>query len=797
MYTNAKATFGALLTGVLLCIPLAANGAESTSYRLYDDPGNTAVAGPMESTSYRLQGDTGTWRALPGVSTNYQIVLAQTPSSSSSSSSSSVSSTAGTSDGVTGGIRDSGGGRRGGGVRGIFTLPEPTHSAAPGSIASRGTRSSSTSDAVPASAEPSVKPNVFREIDFLAGAHAPQAVRRDGSSTSRSAVSGYEDPQYFILPDTDQGASSGSRTSPLAPLAVAFVAGALLSFAVLFGTAPSGFISACIPFRIRRWLLPILFTQKRKIGRWKMQSASRKRRNKSTAKALAIALLLTSVCSHAVTVRAATTAPQRIVYNGHLLDSNGSAVTTAVSVRFSFWNSADYVSGDVTGTGAVNTAASTYASWNEVHTVTPNSQGFFSLEMGSTASLPDFSAMSTATLLSLYLQVEVKASSSAVTSYELLDFDTSSTTSDRSPMRSVPFALNADFVDKREVGTGSGNIAILERGAIFNPARIPGGTNSGTFLIDYDGSETSSVALQFGKTLGKSLSYSGSNALFNFNSNLRVQGDLTVTGLINGISLSTVAGNAPLKVSSGAGLAVIINAGSYRLNGSITNFTGSSSVTLTNNTTNYVFFGSGGLKVSSGGFPSDESVIRLAQVVTSGGAITAVSDRRVTSSDDRERTVEEFLHAAFSRAAYKADGSSNVGQLSVSHDSTTKRNYYLWTSTRSTLQDYDVYLRVSLGSDFVGWVDNPLQVTYRTSSGSTSANTLGIAVYDTAGTAVTLSGSVTSLASATWATTQMEFTGTPTFTAGQDILIKFTMAAKSNAEVHLAEVKIQQRELLQ
>lgn len=790
MHINFRLLLGALAVCIATALPSGGIAAESTSYKLYADPGNAVATGPMVSLSYTMNSDTVTWRALPGISTSYQVVLAPHATSSSSSSSASV---AGTSDGTSGGER-SGGGRRGQDRDPIFELPEESASS---SLQSRSTWS--TPELIvepgPSNLEFFTKqPLPTSEFMLPVQAASPSEFQKSRFPI-RSVQSSSTIASAFHTAPPEPVASTGIfGYSTVSAISFVFASLFVVTLAGIASLTSGCSLGTCIANRrlLRRFFFGgWLMDQEKKKRVWKATHAHKRR----VGKFLALMLILPGMVLHGITVRAATTAPQRIVYNGHLLDNSGTAVTSAVKVRFSFWNSGDYVSGDVTGTGAVNTAASTYASWNEVHSVTPNSQGYFSLEMGSVTSLPNFSSMSTATLLSLYLQVEVKAGSSADTSYELLDFDTSSTTSDRSPLRSVPFALNADLLDQRDIGTGSGNIAILGSGGVFHPARIPGGTNSGTFVIDRDGSD-STTALQFGNSVTRQLSYDGSNGRFNFNDDVQIQGDLTVTGVINGINLTTLAGNAPLKVSSGAGLNITINAGSYRLNGSVTNY-GGSSTTVSNNASNYVFFGSGGLAVSTIGFPSDESVIRLAQVVTSGGAITSVSDRRVTSSDDRERTVEDFLHAAFSRVALKADGSNNVGQLSVSHDATSKRNYYLWTSTRSTLQDYDVYVRVSLGSDFVGWVDNPLQVTYRTSSGSTSANTLGVAVYDTAGNAVTLSGSTTSLASTSWATTQVEFSGAPTFTAGQDILIKFTLAAKSNAEVHLASMKVQMRELLQ
>jgi hypothetical protein len=296
----------------------------------------------------------------------------------------------------------------------------------------------------------------------------------------------------------------------------------------------------------------------------------------------------------------------------------------------------------------------------------------------------------------------------------------------------------------------------------------------------------------------KQLTYDGTNGRFNFSDDVRIDGNLTVTGLINGVDVTALspAQNTQLRVSSGAGLTVNVAGGGYRLNGSTTSYNGITGVSVQNNATNYVFFGSGGLAVSTIGFPSDESAIRVAQVVTSGGAITSVSDKRVLQTDDRERTIEEFFNAGFEGAVYQGDGITNIGQLSMSHDAANLRNFYLWTSSKTTLQDYDVILRVPLSSDFTGWVDNPLRVAYRSTSANATDNRLDFTVFDTSGNAVTLSGSTTSLKSTTWATTQVEFASGATWTAGQEFVIKFKLSAKDAYQMHLGGFKLQYKEFL-
>ena len=512
-----------------------------------------------------------------------------------------------------------------------------------------------------------------------------------------------------------------------------------------------------------------------------------------------LALGLSVALTPAQHAYAEQTVPQLFAYNAKLKDSSGNAITTNHSVRFSLWNTSDFVSGDVTATGAIHEAASTYAGWNEVQSVTPNSDGYFTVELGSVTSLPNFASFSNSDLANLHFQIEVKAASAADTAYELLDVDSSSTTKDRAPLLSVPFASNADMLDKRHAGTGSGSIPVLGPGGYIEQA----GTNKDRFTIDADNSTGGTISLRFGLTLAKEIGYEQAASRFNFNDDVRIQGNLTVTGLINGIDLASLANDndVHLKVSSGAGLQVNVAAGGLRLNGNVTDYAGQTGVSVTDEATNYVFFGSGGLTVSTIGFPTDESAIRLAEVVTTGGAITSLTDRRVLSSDDREETIELSLHPGYKDSVFKGDATNNVGQLKLDHDATSQSNYYQWTSSKSNLQDYDIIVRVPLSSDFVRWQDagatNPLTITYRSSSASSDDNKLDISVFDTAGTAVTLSGSTTSLAATDWTTTQIEFNDGGTWTAGQDFLVKFKVSAKDNKQMHLGSVKLQYVDLHQ
>ncbi len=511
---------------------------------------------------------------------------------------------------------------------------------------------------------------------------------------------------------------------------------------------------------------------------------------------LAALLVLGSSLVFVSQAHAVTTVPLKFVYNGHLLDSSGNPVTTPHSIRFSFWKSPDYVTTDTTATGAINIGSTNYADWQEVQTITPNADGYFTVVMGSVTAMPSFSTMPQSTLLNLRLQVNVKASAAADTAYELLDPNASDTAIDRSQLQSVPFAKNADLLDQRDTGTGSGSIPVLQNGGLLGRAQIPLGLNGDSFTIDSDDTATTSIGLTFGTTLNKTLSYDISADRFNFNDSVHIQGDLTVTGLINGVDVTslTSAQDSHLRASSGGGLTVNIAGGNFRINGDTTNYSGLAGLSVPNNATSYVFFTSTGAQVSLQSFPENISFIPVAQVTTVAGTVTSVLDRRVLQSDDRQSTILRVLHPGYEGASVQGDGSDNVGQLGIDLDNISLKNYYFWTSSKATLNDYDVIVRLTLPLAFNHWRDS-LHFHYRSTSANAADNKLDIQVYDTNGNPVTLSGSTTNLVSTSWASTHVEFLGSPTWTPGQDILVRMRMSARNGYQMHLGDLQLDYVEL--
>lgn len=562
-----------------------------------------------------------------------------------------------------------------------------------------------------------------------------------------------------------------------------------------------------------------------------------------TRRALSALLVAFSVFGAMPSVAVSQTTPSNVVYEGRLLDANRDPITTAVTFRFSLWKSGDWVSSDTTGAGAINTAATQYGGWYETQNVTPDAGGVVSVKLGNGTAFPtiDFANHK-------YMQVEVKNVGAADTSYQRLDpdGDGGAGTDDRQFIGAAPYALNAESVDNRSPGTSSGNLVLLGSGGKLNV----GGTNANSFTLDADNSAPSSIALTFGAALSKALSYnvtagwfefnddvhitngggltasgaiatetgvvinvdnqakdavltfgndlgaetlrfSDSTNRFEFSDDVNVNGNLTVNGLVNGVDISSLGTETGtyLRASSGGGLNLRVSQGSYSINGLMVNFAGSGAMVMRNNASNYVFFTSTGLTLNTSGFPTNRSVIPVALVTTANGGISLITDRRILSDADRQRVVMSTYNPGYQSVSYQGDASNNVGQLSVSHDNISKRNFYIWTSTLSSLQDYDVILRVTLPPDFARWKNNALQVDYRSTSADTANNQLDIEIYDTNGVPVTLSGSVSDLANTSWTTAEIEFAGSPTWTAGQDMLVRFRPQARNTFQMQLGIVR--------
>jgi|CXWL01.1.fsa_nt_gi hypothetical protein len=96
-------------------------------------------------------------------------------------------------------------------------------------------------------------------------------------------------------------------------------------------------------------------------------------------------------------------------------------------------------------------------------------------------------------------------------------------------------------------------------------------------------------------------------------------------------------------------------------------------------------------------------------------------------------------HPSYPNAIYFASGSNMVGQLTASGGTSALDNSYVWTSSRSSIQDYWISVRVRLPDNFSSWdVIKPIELRYKTGVAAAANNHVTMRIKDTTGAAVAL-----------------------------------------------------------
>ncbi len=466
--------------------------------------------------------------------------------------------------------------------------------------------------------------------------------------------------------------------------------------------------------------------------------------------ALIIAITTANFCE--LTEVKALQVPDFIIYEGRLLDSADQPITTAYMFRFSLWKSNDFNSAvDLNATGGIDTTAPNYGQWQEQQVVTPNSKGIFSVQLGKTTPFTgiDFS-------LHKYLQVEIKAVADPATAYQLMDptGDNGTDANDRKAVGSLPYALNAESAYK---------------------------SNQEVFVIDADDTiETAGVGaiqLQFGNSLGKILSYDFTNSYFDFNDSVNIQGDLTLTGLINGVNIALVhtqntdtgTSSPTFEINSAGNKLVIDTAG----------LTDDRIVTFNDADTVVV---------------GEDNVQTLTNKTIDGDQNTLVNIDR-SALKNQNKTI--ILSPDYQNITIYQDGTDNKASIYGGNDG--DQQYYFLSSQESTLQDLDLKIVVPVPDDFVAWQSSavvgqsdPLGMVIKTTTIDPSITQVDVVVNDSLGNPATLTGG-SDLAGFNvdiWERKNIAFTGTPTFTPGESFLLTIKMQAKDNKKVYVGEIKL-------
>ena len=552
----------------------------------------------------------------------------------------------------------------------------------------------------------------------------------------------------------------------------------------------------------------------------KKKSHSSPLQKTQTRKKIISMLCLLMLGSSWTVVRAAEeTTPRVLIYEGRIANKSGTIPSTVV-MRYSLWKTTDWVTGDEAASGQINTAASTYAGWQEVQTVSLGNNGFFSVELGSVTSLPLIKYADIR-----YLQVEIKKVGEPDNQYELLDptGDAGSDAKDRQAIGSSPYAKNTERIQDKELGLAENNLALLGPNGQWLIQQIPGGTNADQFIIDADNTGSGSVNLQFGSSLGKVLAYDVTAGTFYFNDDVKIAGDLNITGLINGkdpawihrpdtdtgttaanfnVDLAgavSATGSGTVSLEFGQGLNRYLG---YDVSQDFFQFSAPlvipDALTINNSL-------SGQLKISADNlsgtstvtFPDDpqttvvgENTVQTLTNKTIDGTQNNITNVPWTALVTRLKNI--ILTPGYAGLAVEEDGTDNLATLKLDKIPGDTNPYYILTSEQSTPQDLDLVVSWQLPNDFVSWGDSPLEINVRSTTANFTLAGVTVIMSDTHNNTVSflVNPDLTGQVPGVWTQKSLSWTtGSNVWEPGQNVLLHLKMHIQQGHAMHVGKIK--------
>ncbi len=177
-------------------------------------------------------------------------------------------------------------------------------------------------------------------------------------------------------------------------------------------------------------------------------------------------------------------------------------------------------------------------------------------------------------------------------------------------------------------------------------------------------------------------------------------------------------------------------------------------------------------------------------IIGSGGNTITLSANGITRTGTARNEKKITLTAEYTGAVLDAGNpGSNNGTMTSSVDLTSRMNYYKWTTSQSTNQNYDVVVQVPLPNDFDGWTANPLAVS--TYTNDTTNGTITLEARDSTGTIRCNFVNVTPGSINAWTTNNSACTlGTGTYTAGDYITLRLRMQSPNGGDVRIGNISL-------
>lgn len=181
--------------------------------------------------------------------------------------------------------------------------------------------------------------------------------------------------------------------------------------------------------------------------------------------------------------------------------------------------------------------------------------------------------------------------------------------------------------------------------------------------------------------------------------------------------------------------------------------------------------------------------------VTFTATASSQTAREITFNGSARHTRRIAFAPEFSNVTMTGDGTSNSGTMSSDSESTgALHSYYSWTTTQQTAQDYDIWVKVQLPSDFAAWCSttncNPTIFAY---AKITAGGTVQVQTYDTAASPATVQAmtSITPGSAGAWAEGSVNAAAAAqTWTAGGFMTLRFRLTAPTSGITQLGEIRM-------
>jgi len=391
------------------------------------------------------------------------------------------------------------------------------------------------------------------------------------------------------------------------------------------------------------------------------------------------------------TSHAVQSVPYQMNFQGRLNDSTGAPMPNGTyNMRFRIYSVA---SG---GSSVWSEQRSVYSGTG----VTVTTGGLFSVQLGSVSVLTP-SIFNSAS--SLYLEVELPTPATATCATSSCESYTEGPMTPRNPIASSPSAINSDMLDGLDSSAfatatgGSGYIQNQSASSQSADFRI-GGTGSASALqsTSLDMRATNAGGnLVIGETYAGSITLASDTYITGSIFTITSGGTIIETDSASALHIQDTGANRIFGVDTNSGMALLgeanLKTGTLRL------FNGSNgySVTLVSgvSTANFTLTLPTSLG-SSGQCLSDTTGTGTLGWASCGGGGGGSSNKIVT------------LTPEYAGAVLRADGTNNNGTMitdftsGLSSGEGYKHNYYQWTTSQATAQDYDVVVTHQLPSDF-------------------------------------------------------------------------------------------------